>query len=279
MMSVLGRRVLVLILVFVAASVLCLKGIHGAEDQAAQEAASRKAYTDRILLTYNFPFAKTRSSLPGNAAVEGGDFIPASAFPDAAYCGHCHQEAYHEWRQALHSNSFRTPFYRTSVNILIRTKGIEFARHCDSCHNPIAVLSGALNPGSPLDRSFDRDGVTCTICHSIQSVADEAGQRQLRHGRARRHGRRTGQPHPRHRARRRDPRPSRPPLQGRDAGHSTRRPSSAPPATRPTCPRHSTTTSGFAPSPPTTSGRTPSSRSTIRSPSTPPTSPPARAAT
>ncbi len=175
MMSVLGRRVLVLILVFVAASVLCLKGIHGAEDQAAQEAASRKAYTDRILLTYNFPFAKDKISLPGNAAVEGGGFIPAGAFPDAAYCGHCHQEAYHEWRQALHSNSFRTPFYRASVNILIHNKGIEFARHCDSCHNPIAVLSGAMNTGSQLDRSFDRDGVTCSVCHSIQSIQSKLG--------------------------------------------------------------------------------------------------------
>ena len=122
-----------------------------------------------------FPLAKTISRLPGNAAVEGDDFLPASAFPDAAYCGHCHQEAYHEWRQALHSNSFRTPFYRASVNILIRTKGIEFARHCDSCHNPIGVLAGALNTGSTLDRSFDRDGLTCTTCHSIQSVQTKLG--------------------------------------------------------------------------------------------------------
>ena len=39
---------------------------------------------------------------------------------------------------------FSTPFYRASVNILIRTKGTEFSRHCDSCHNPIGVLSEAL---------------------------------------------------------------------------------------------------------------------------------------
>ena len=99
-------------------------------------------YSDRIRQTYNFRFGKDNFSLPGNAAIEGNEFIPPGAFPEAEYCGHCHQEAYRQWRQALHSNSFRTPFYRTSVNILIRTKGIEFSRHCDSCHNPIAVLSG-----------------------------------------------------------------------------------------------------------------------------------------
>jgi len=113
--------------------------------------------------------------MPGNATAEGGEFLPAGAFPDAAYCGHCHQEAFHQWREALHANSFRAPFYRASVNILIRTRGIEFARHCDSCHNPIAVLSGALNPGSALDRSFDRDGVTCMVCHSIQSIPSKLG--------------------------------------------------------------------------------------------------------
>ena len=93
-----------------------------------------------------------------------------TTFPNAKYCGHCHQEALHQWRQALHSNSFRTPFYRTTVNILIRTKGIEFSRHCDSCHNPVAVLAGGLTQDSQVDRSFDKDGLTCTTCHSIQSL-------------------------------------------------------------------------------------------------------------
>ncbi len=107
--------------------------------------------------------------------LEGGGFIQPGAFPTAEYCGRCHEEAYSQWRQALHSNSFRTPFYRTSVNILPRTKGIEFTRHCDSCHNPIGVLAGALTENSSVDRGFDRDGLTCTTCHSIQSLQSTAG--------------------------------------------------------------------------------------------------------
>jgi tetratricopeptide (TPR) repeat protein len=143
---------------------------------AAKPAPVREgaAYDAKILSSYQLPFGDG-IAMPGNAAIAGSKFIPASAFPDAAYCGHCHQEAYHEWRQALHANSFRSPFYRASANLLIRGKGIAFARHCDSCHNPIAVLSGAMNPGSSLDRSFDRDGVTCTVCHSIQSVSSKLG--------------------------------------------------------------------------------------------------------
>ena len=174
-MNSLGRCALILVLVASAASLLTLRKIRGAEDQRAEEAAVRKAYADRIRQTYSFPFGKDAIATPGNAAAQGGDFLEPGAFPNAAYCGHCHQEAYHEWRQALHSNAFRTPFYRTSVNILIRTKGIEFARHCDSCHNPIGVLAGALNPNSTVDRSFDRDGLTCATCHSIQSVNTKLG--------------------------------------------------------------------------------------------------------
>ena len=137
--------------------------------------ATDQANANSIRQTYRFLFAPDRIALPGNATTETNDFLSPAAFPDAAYCGHCHQEAHRQWRQSLHSNSFRTPFYRTSVNILLRTKGIEYARHCDSCHNPIAVLSGALDRRATGDRSFDRDGLTCTVCHSIQRVDTKLG--------------------------------------------------------------------------------------------------------
>jgi len=137
--------------------------------------SQRKEYSNKISATYNYRFGKDLPFAPGNPKIEGKDFIQPGAFPDATYCGHCHQEAYHEWRQALHSNSFREPFYRTSVNLLIKTKGIEYSRHCDSCHNPISVLSGALTQNSQVDRKFDQSGVTCTVCHSIQALRSTSG--------------------------------------------------------------------------------------------------------
>ena len=159
-----------------AASLLFLLGAAQLSSQAqSSENTERKNYSDEVSKTYSFLFGKDDFSLPGNAGTEGNEFIEPGAFPKAAYCGHCHEEAYHQWRQALHSNSFRTPFYRQSVNILIRTKGVEFSRHCDSCHNPIAVVSGALTPDAHVDRSFDQDGVTCTVCHSIQQLKSTSG--------------------------------------------------------------------------------------------------------
>ena len=170
-----ATRISILTLLLCAASPLILFRVYGADDARDDLANARKAYADKVRETYNFSFVKGDISLPGNAAVEGNDFLQPNAFPDAAYCGHCHQEAYHQWRQSLHANSFRTPFYRTSVNILARTKGIEFTRHCDSCHNPIGVLGGALDKRATVDRSFDRDGLTCATCHSIQRVDSKLG--------------------------------------------------------------------------------------------------------
>jgi Flp pilus assembly protein TadD len=147
----------------------------GVTSWAQDGSGDRQSYADKIRATYNFRFGPGKISAPANLDVEGRDFIQPQAFLPASYCGRCHQEAYSQWRQALHSNSFRTPFYRTSVDILARTKGIEFTRHCDSCHNPIGVLSGALTQNSKVDRSFDEDGLTCTTCHSIEQLQSTNG--------------------------------------------------------------------------------------------------------
>jgi tetratricopeptide (TPR) repeat protein len=146
-----------------------------ADPRIAAQQIARTEYADHVAKSYNFAFGVGDISTPGNGAAEGDTFLDPASFPTADYCGHCHKEAYHQWRQSLHSNSFRTPFYRTSVNILMRTKGIEFARHCDSCHNPIAVLGGGLTQDSVVDRKFDRDGLTCMTCHSVQKVPTTVG--------------------------------------------------------------------------------------------------------
>jgi tetratricopeptide (TPR) repeat protein len=140
--------------------------------------ADRKAHNAAVTPAYNFRYGPKNPYTPGNIQVKGEGFLQPGAFPTAEYCGTCHQEAYSQWRQALHSNAFRTPFYRTSVNLLIRdkTRGIAFARHCDSCHNPIGVLGGALTEDSKVDRArFDADGLTCTTCHSVVGLNSTNG--------------------------------------------------------------------------------------------------------
>jgi tetratricopeptide (TPR) repeat protein len=150
-----------------------------------KQSADRKKHNEMVTPSYNFRYGQKNPFTPGNIKVQGEGFLQPGAFPSAEYCGTCHQEAYSQWRQALHSNSFRTPFYRTSVNLLIRDKerGVAFARHCDSCHNPIGVVSGALTEDSKIDRAkFDSDGLTCMTCHSVISLDSTNGNSSIQLG-------------------------------------------------------------------------------------------------
>ena len=140
----------------------------GSDDLTAAE--SRATYSRAVSEHYNYRFGADKPFLPSNAATDTGEFIDSKSFATAKYCGHCHQEAHAEWRQSAHANSFRAPWYVKNVNLLINGKGIEYARHCEGCHNPIALTSGAMTQNSPVNRKFDQDGVTCSVCHSIQKV-------------------------------------------------------------------------------------------------------------
>ncbi len=136
--------------------------------------AVRTVYSRRVAATYDTHIGDHSPFLPSNATTDTGEFLDPSTFPTAAYCGRCHQESHKEWRESAHANSFRAPWYRKNVDLLMETKGPEYARHCEGCHNPLALLSGSITKGVKQERSTDDDGITCTVCHSIQRV-DQRG--------------------------------------------------------------------------------------------------------
>jgi tetratricopeptide (TPR) repeat protein len=127
-------------------------------------------FHDSVASHYNYAFGKDTPFLPSNATTTTGQFVSPKSFYTAEYCGHCHQEALHQWRESVHSNSFRAPWYLKNVNALIDEKGVQFSRHCEGCHNPVALLSGDLSQGMPKKRPFEQEGVTCSTCHSIVST-------------------------------------------------------------------------------------------------------------
>ena len=144
---------------------------HSDATSVSDAAVNRAIYSQSVADHYQYTFGAGKPFLPSNATTDTGQFIDSKSFLSAKYCGHCHQEAYAEWRQSAHSNSFRAPWYVKNVNVLMKERGIEYARHCEGCHNPTALLSGAMTKGSPIDRHFDADGITCSVCHSIQKVS------------------------------------------------------------------------------------------------------------
>jgi Flp pilus assembly protein TadD len=108
---------------------------------------------------------------PSNARTLDGQLIPVDQFFPSTRCAGCHADTHAAWSESLHRNAAREPFYRESADILLRTRGIEFTRHCESCHTPIALFSGALDSKAAKQEApfteLDDEGVTCTVCHSI----------------------------------------------------------------------------------------------------------------
>ena len=127
------------------------------------------SYTEQISKTYDFKFGPNPFA-PSNATSTTGTFIPGEMWVPSKRCGTCHTDAHAQWRQSAHGNAFREPFYQKNVKDIQTQKGIEFTRHCESCHNPAALFTGALTKNSHVKRPFDDDGVSCIACHSIQSA-------------------------------------------------------------------------------------------------------------
>ena len=160
----------------VSLGLACLAALAGlpvpvkATTDAEAAAEARSAYHAKISAKYNFRYGTGSPFLPSNATTDNGQFLSPKSFPTAEYCGHCHQESHQQWRESAHSNANRVPFYLKNVGLLTDEKGIEYTRHCEGCHDPIALVSGALTQGAPKKRPYDQDGVTCSVCHSIQKI-------------------------------------------------------------------------------------------------------------
>lgn len=128
-------------------------------------------YHEWIAGTYDYRFGKDKPFSPSNATTFNGKFIKAEDFTSAARCGTCHTDTHPQWRESAHANAFREPFYQKNVNDLIAQRDIAYTRHCESCHNPTALFTGALTDQPQFkNRPFDADGVSCIVCHSIESV-------------------------------------------------------------------------------------------------------------
>ncbi len=136
------------------------------------ENISRENYHEWISETYDFRFGEDKPFSPGNATTFNGKFIPAKDFTSSARCAACHTDVHPQWEQSAHAKSFIEPFYQKNVQDLQNQKNIAFTRHCESCHNPTALFSGALTDKPKFnERPFDNEGVSCMVCHSIESVS------------------------------------------------------------------------------------------------------------
>ena len=120
---------------------------------------------------------------PSLAKTATGNFIPAQALMNDAYCLKCHEDAYKGWfHSSHHFSSFNNPAYLASVRetrdvSFQRDGNVQASRWCAGCHDPVPFFSGAFD-----DPKFDdvnhptsQSGITCTACHSIVHVNSTRG--------------------------------------------------------------------------------------------------------
>ncbi len=106
----------------------------------------------------------------------------AASTQTAKFCADCHKKEFREWASSLHAITGPDILYDSSILVNeweakhggdLRTERI---RWCDSCHEPINVLSGGRTPFSTVrETSVLEEGATCILCHSITATDPLAG--------------------------------------------------------------------------------------------------------
>ncbi|MBI2332907.1 MAG: hypothetical protein HYU84_12245 [Chloroflexi bacterium] len=121
---------------------------------------------------------------PGNMQTADGKMLNTENIPSAEFCAQCHEKEYREWVSSIHSVTGPDILYETAIgnneSAHKSRLGTEKIRWCDSCHEPVNLLMGELNPIPVVGpSSVTAEGTTCIICHTATSADPLAGNGAL----------------------------------------------------------------------------------------------------
>ncbi len=127
------------------------------------------AYQDGTPKGYSLPYGPNPFA-PSNATTASGGIVDVRRLMGSEGCADCHRQIYDEWKASAHRWSSTDLVYRAVENTMIAKSGKEATRYCAACHDPVALLSGANNPGSGLDTPGSEEGASCVSCHAIREL-------------------------------------------------------------------------------------------------------------
>ncbi len=109
---------------------------------------------------------------PSEAMTGTGDVVDARLIGNSKSCakGGCHEDIYRQWHSSAHRYSSTDIFYRKAEQYFVETEGKEATRYCGGCHDPVALLSGGINPGEGFDTLHSEEGSSCIFCHAITKI-------------------------------------------------------------------------------------------------------------
>lgn len=86
-------------------------------------------------------------------------------------CADCHSDVASHWMHSAHAYaSFDNPWYRASIDEFREKRGKDESRFCAGCHDPLLLMAGDIDREVEPDNGLAYAGVTCLVCHSIEST-------------------------------------------------------------------------------------------------------------
>jgi hypothetical protein len=126
-------------------------------------APSGVAAPTAVLPRPSSPLAPAQTELAGALT---GDTVT-----ETESCAGCHADAAAQWRSSAHAfGSFNNPVYRVVVDRFRADVGKDASRFCGGCHDVALLVDGAMSKDVAPADSRGHGGITCRVCHGIEST-------------------------------------------------------------------------------------------------------------
>jgi hypothetical protein len=151
---------------FVVAAVI--GGCRQASDPAHDLAVPAPPRNGAVLPMRAQLFAPALSRLSGEGSVDG------KHLSDVETCGGCHADVFAQQQVSAHAlSSMNNPIYRFGVEEFRSAVSKDASQMCAGCHDIALLVDGAMRTEvSPRDDRAHA-GVTCRVCHGIQSATND----------------------------------------------------------------------------------------------------------
>ncbi|RMH16613.1 MAG: hypothetical protein D6698_09450 [Gammaproteobacteria bacterium] len=127
---------------------------------------------------YEHPYGIGNFS-PSLTETDGDSFVDERLVGRSEQCASCHKEIGDQWMASMHRQAASDKAYVKNISLLVEQKGMAAARYCESCHAPLALLSGQLTKGGKhggiAGTPAFREGIGCMGCHGIDRVTSLKG--------------------------------------------------------------------------------------------------------
>ncbi|MDR0529006.1 MAG: hypothetical protein LBG69_05280 [Zoogloeaceae bacterium] len=142
---------------------------------------------EKDLPLFSQPFGAGHTPFsPGMLSTPDGKLANWRAIPGAQSCGQCHLKETLEWATSMHAISDLDLIYDGTVREntdsakAAQSHGMEKGRWCESCHNPLGVLTGAVTQANSVQElAALEEGTSCVVCHAVNKSEPMAGNGAL----------------------------------------------------------------------------------------------------